>query len=242
MRKLFAFMALGTMLVVVATTAQAQRFGGGGFGAPSGSQLLANKGVQEELKLTEEQKTKIKEVTDKFAAEAKEKGFNKNAFNKDATKEEREKAFAKLREAAKEANDKQMKELTPILKEEQVKRLHQIEHQQMRLAVFTDADTAKALSITDEQKEKIKGIADEVNKDTAEIGTAIRNKEMDFKDGGKKMEAVRKDGMDKALEVLKDDQKAKYKAMVGEPFAYVPEFGGGFGGGGKGKNKKDKDK
>jgi hypothetical protein len=243
MRKLFAFMALGTILVVVAATAQAQR-GGGGFGTPSGYQLLANKSVQEELKLTDEQKTKVKEVTDKIFAEAKEKGFGggKGGFNKDATKEEREKALAKIREAAKETNDKAMKELTPILKEEQVKRLKQIEHQQMRMAVFTDAETSKALAITDEQKEKIKGIAEEVTKDTGEINTAIRNKEMDFKDGGKKMEAIRKDGMDKALAILTDDQKSKYKALVGEPFEYRAEFGGGFGGGFGGKGKKDKDK
>lgn len=238
MRKLFAFMALGTMLVVVAATAQAQRFNAGGF-QQSAYQLLANKSVQEELKLTDEQKSKVQEVTDKIRAEAKEKGFGGfgKGFGKDSTKEEREKALAQFREAAKATNDKAMKELAPILKEEQLTRLKQIERQQMRFGVFADAEFAKELGLTDEQKEKIKTIAEEVTKDTAEISTAMRNKELDFKDGGKKMEAIRKDGMEKVMELLKDDQKSKYKTLIGEPFEVRIEFGGGFG-----KGKRDKDK
>jgi hypothetical protein len=240
MRKLVAFMALGTILVVVAATAQAQR-GGFGGGTQSAYQLLANKSVQEELKLTDDQKSKVKEVTDKISAEAKEKGFGGFGKNfKDMSKEEIEKAMAKRAEATKATNEKAMKELTPILKEEQVKRLKQIEHQQLRMGLFTDPETSKALAITDEQKEKIKGIAEEVTKDTAEIGTAMRNKEMDFKDGNKKMEAIRKDGMDKVMAILKDDQKAKYKAMTGEPFEVRFEGFGGGGFGGKGKRDKDK--
>jgi hypothetical protein len=240
MRKLFAFMALGTILVVVAATAQAQR-GGFGGGTQSAYQLLANKSVQEELKLTDDQKSKVKEVTDKIFAEAKEKGFGGGGFKnfKDMSQEEREKAFAKIAETNKATNEKAMKELGPVLKEEQLKRLKQIEVQQMRMGAFTDAETGKALAITDAQKEKIKVIADETSKDTREIQTAIFSKEMDAKDGGKKMEAIRKDGMDKVLAILTDDQKAKYKALVGEPFEYRPEFGGGFGGG---KGKRDKDK
>lgn len=241
MRKLFAFMALGTILVVVAATAQAQR-GGFGGGTQSAYQLLNNKSVQEELKLTDEQKSKVKEVVDKIFAEAKEKGggFGGGFKNfKDMSQEEREKAFAKIAEANKATNEKAMKELSPVLKEEQLKRLKQIEVQQMRMGAFTDAETGKALAITDQQKEKIKGIADETGKDAREIQTAIFSKEMDAKDGNKKIEAIRKDGMDKVLAILTDDQKTKYKAMVGEPFEYRPEFGGGFGGG---KGKRDKDK
>ena len=59
MRKMFGLFVIGGLIAVVASDSNAQRpgggigFGGGGFG------LLLNKGVQEELKITDEQKEKI---------------------------------------------------------------------------------------------------------------------------------------------------------------------------------------
>jgi hypothetical protein len=241
MRKLFAFLALTSLVVVVSATAQAQRFGGGQFQTP-GYTLLTNKSVQEELKLSDEQKEKIKGIVDGIRADTKGKG-GFGEFKKDMSKEEMTKLFEKMAEQAKETNTKAMKQLLPLLKEEQVKRFKEIERQQMRTAIFTDADFAKEVGITDDQKEKIKGIVDEIGKDSREIQTAVRNKELDLKDGQKKIDAIRKDGLDRIMEVMKDEQKAKYKALMGETFEVKFDFGGGFGNFGKGKDKKtDKDK
>lgn len=239
MRRLLALMAL---CVLVVATAQAQR-GGGGFGggfAQSPAQLLANKSVQEELKLTDEQKDKLKTVGEKIAADMKGAFAGGAKLGKDSSKEDREKAMAKFQEVMKENNAKAMKEIAPILKPEQLTRLKQIERQQMRMNLFTDAEFVKEVGITEEQKEKLKSISEESGKDSREIMSAVRAKEMDWKDGLKKVEAVNKDAMEKAMELMKDDQKAKYKTLVGEPFELKMEFGGGFGGG-KGKNP-DKDK
>src|SRR5690349_6945819 len=70
-----------------------------------------------------------------------------------------------MQELTKEINDETMKGVSKVLKPEQLTRLKQIELQRASFAAFTRPDVQEALKLTTEQKEKVKTITDEANKD-----------------------------------------------------------------------------
>ncbi len=210
MRKLLAIGALFGLLTLV-TSAQAQRpFGGLGGGGGGGIFLLMNKGVQEELKITEEQREKIGEKAKGMAGKFQEV-FGKL---KDVPEADRPEKMQKL---MKEVNDTIMKEVGEALKPEQLKRFTQIQRQQSVAATLTtDEEAGKALDVTAEQKEKAKTIQEE---STKEIGQLFRqfNKE-NPSETQEKVAAARKEANDKALKVLTDEQRTKWKDLVGATF------------------------
>src|SRR5207245_5465174 len=139
-------MMLAALVVAVAVSPafgqrqQRQGQGRGGFGG-GGLGLLTQKPVQEELKLTEDQ---VKEVT---ALSAKQREAGQGL--QDLSQEERAQKRQELGKKSQEA-------LAKILKPEQQKRLKELTLQAGGvMAVTQDAEAAKALSITDEQKEKL---------------------------------------------------------------------------------------
>jgi Spy/CpxP family protein refolding chaperone len=177
---------------------QRQRGGFGGFGGGT-IFLLGQKSVQDELKLSDEQVTKVKELVDK----------QREAFQGlgDLSQEERR---SKFQEMAK-ANDKAVAE---ILKPQQLKRVKQIALQQQvsRALAFTlnNEEIAKALNITDEQKDKIREIQTKAREETQGLG---RDEE-----GFKKRQEVMKATNEKVMGVLTAQQKTRLKEMQGEPF------------------------
>jgi Spy/CpxP family protein refolding chaperone len=212
MRKLFGLMVVGGLIAFVASDSNAQRPGGfGGFGGGGGLTLLANKGVQEELKITDEQKEKI-------TAAAKEFGFGGGGFKKDQTKEDREKA-------RKEREEKTKKFIADTLKPEQAKRLKEIERQQNPATTLTtDEDVMKAVALTDDQKAKIKGLIEDNAKEMPKFG----GKDTNFKEMQEKITALRKELKEKTLKVLTEDQTKKWTELTGAAFEVKFE---GFGGG-----------
>jgi hypothetical protein len=219
MRKVLAFGVLFGLMAFIASDANAQRFG---FGGGGNLILLQNKGVQGELKLTDDQKDKLKATADEFGP----KMFEIFQKGKDLSKEDRE---AKIKEIQDAAN----KEVKTILKAEQMKRLTQISRQQDVLRTLTtDEDVTKALKFSDEQKEKLKGISDDVRKDMQELFQGFKKDGgTDFTEMQSKMTALRKEGKEKALKVLTDEQKTTWKELTGDPFEVKFD---GFG-----KKKKD---
>jgi Spy/CpxP family protein refolding chaperone len=194
MRKLLPVCGLLGLIVFVTTQANAQRPGGGGG---FGGSLVSNKSVQEELKFTDEQKEKVKAVTDK----------QRGSFTKlkDLSKEERA-------EKMKEMFAANQKEMAAILKPEQAKRLKQIELQQSTLRSLATDDVAKELKLSDEQKEKVKTLNEEYRKDSAEL------RKGDRKEMAEKRAALVKETNEKAAKILTADQQTKWKEMIGTPF------------------------
>src|SRR5262249_3970502 len=130
--------------------------------------------------------------------------------------EERQTKLKELQEAG-------TKEVNAILKPEQTKRLTQISRQQDVLRTLTtDEEAGKALKLSDEQKEKLKGINDDITKDMRELFKS--GMKGNFQEMQEKMAALRKEGKDKALKVLSDDQTKAWKDLVGEPFEVKFEF------------------
>lgn len=196
---------LAAAVVVMAVSpalaqAQQQRGGGRGFGG-GGIPLfyLTQKSVQEELKLSDEQVKKVTELQEK-QREAFQ-GFG------DLSQEERR---TKMQEMAKTQNEA----ITKLLKPEQLKRAKQIALQQQvsRTLAFTlsNEEIAKALNITDEQKEKVRDIQSKAREETQGLG---RDEE-----GFKKRQEIMKATNEKVMGVLTAEQKAKLKEMQGEPF------------------------
>jgi len=171
---------------------------GGGMGM-----LLGNTSVQEELKLTDAQKEKIKE----FSAKQREAQQGLRDLDQDERR-------TKMQELTKQAEAFAKETLTP----EQQKRIKQITLQTAGVGAFAMEDVVKELKITDEQKEKLKAINDQMRSDMREL----------FQGGGDqqenmtKMRALNKEAFTKATEVLTADQKKQWTEMTGKPFEMKP--------------------
>jgi hypothetical protein len=186
-----------------------------------GNQLnryLDSKEFQKELKLTDEQVTKAKAAADEV--------FKKHADDfKDIdfmSQEGREKMMAIGRTISNES----LKAMDGVLNADQMKRFKQIMLQQsIRMqgpAVYTDADIQKSLKLTDDQKDKIKTIIGDLNKDREELFKDIQGDPAKGREAFQKMGAMSKEAMDKASKVLTADQKKSLDELKGEPFEMPP--------------------
>ncbi len=199
------------LTVALAAPALAQRQpGGAGQGQGGIGQLLTNESVQKELKVEKEQADKLKDAVTKVTDAHKDE----MAKLRDLQGEERR---TKTQEMTKMVSAETLKAVGDILKPEQLKRLKQIELQQAGAQAYSRPDVVKTLGIKDEQKDKIKGIADDTQKQVADVrggtGTAAEKGEMQTK--------IRKEAAEKVTAVLTDDQKKMWKEMTGEPFTIV---------------------
>jgi hypothetical protein len=204
---------------------------GGGFGFGGGGSptfLVQNKAVQDELKMTEAQVTKIQEWGKEFFSKQREifekEGieFGKGGF----TPEMREKLAAVNVKVTKVA----YKDLEGILKPEQVERVKQISRQAAGVTAFQDAEVAEKLKLTDQQKGSIKGIVAEFQKDQQEvlgIGKG-KGKGGGFGKGGfdpekmaanqAKVQKLQKEAVAKVQDLLNNDQKKAWQEITGAPF------------------------
>lgn len=207
--KVLVSVGLAGLLVGSGISQQRGGFFQGGFGGMGGpGQLLRNTGVQKELKLSEEQIQKIGEVT----KEIQTKHQDDFAKVRELPQEER---GPKMREVMTAISEETQKALKEVLKPEQSKRLRQIELQNsMAVTVLTQPDVDKTLKLTDEQKEKIKTIAEDAQQEIR----GLFQPGGDPQEGFKKIAALRKETMERAVSVLNADQKKAWKDMTGEPF------------------------
>jgi hypothetical protein len=243
------FVAGSLLIVGIVAIVQAQPGGGRGFGFGGPQFLIGQKAVQEDLKVTEAQAEKLKDVTKDFgfggaklAEIYKDAGieFGKGGgFGKisDEDREKRDKAQAKVRDEA-------YKVLGDILNKDQIERLKQIERQQLGIRAFSDAEVESALKLTDSQKTSVKGISGDFDKERREIVTDATKDNKKGKFGGfqldpettKKINKVQKEAIGKVTDLLDDSQKAKWKELIGAEFD-LSKLQTGFGGFGKDKKK-----
>ncbi len=183
---------------------------GGGAGGPNNLGLLAQKSVQDELKLTEDQ---IKQVT-----EQSEKQRESRGSLQDLSQEERR---AKLTEQT-QASDKMV---AALLQPAQLKRLKQISLQQRGGRAFSDPEVAQSLALTDKQKELAATIQQGAQSEMRDLFQAGANEE-----ARTKMQEIQKKTSEQVLGVLTPEQQTKWKELTGEPFKgeiQQPQFRGG---------------
>ena len=164
--------------------------------------------VQDDLKLSTEQKEKVGEklqerVQDAMAFFQKLEG---------AGPEEREKELGGYRRKARENLAAFLKE---TLKEDQLKRLRQLELQQEG-AFALGGEAGKELKITDDQRRRFMGVVQEMQK---KIEPMIK----ETQSGGNpeeirpKVMKIRKEHEAKIESILTDAQKTQWKEMLGKP-------------------------
>ncbi len=208
MRTFLKLAAAFGLAVCLASSANAQGQGGG-------LNLLTNKSVQKELKLTDEQ---IEKAT-KASVELTEKFAERRAELRDMEPAERQEKSAAMNN---EIGVESKKAMEVILKPEQTKRFDQIALQAQGYRAFNMPQTQTKLKLTDEQKTKIKEMADEAQAQMREIFQSAQNGG-DRAEMMKKMTELNKTMNEKGASMLTDDQKKSWKDMTGEPFTVVQE-------------------
>ncbi len=225
MKRWQLFAAVVAVAAVVGTAqAQQPRPGAGGRGQQQPLHMLAltNEDLQKDLKITDDQKKSLKEVTDKAADIAKKRTELLTGGQPDREKmTELLTAGTKLAEEAKAATDK-------AFTDDQKKRIKQIDVQRMGFAAFANEDVVKAMKFTDDQKAKMKTMGDDYTKARADL-----QKEYGLGGGGgarpmidaekmaeytKKGTALSTETMDKAKKELTDDQKKAWAELTGAAF------------------------
>ena len=197
-------------LLAMPAGAQQPKHKGHGSRMPmgGGAGLVANQGVQKELKLTKEQTSKAEAV----ARAVREKYHGEFAKFDELDAQAR---FEKTAEIVRNMTSETNKGLADVLKPEQMKRYRQIQLQHLGLMAFTEPDVRSKLKLTDAQVDRIGRInadSQSQRRALAQGGGGTREEMR------KKAATLGKEGMDKALAVLSADQTQAWKDMTGEPF------------------------
>jgi hypothetical protein len=197
-------------LLAIPAFAQQPKHQGHGSRMPmgGGAGLIANKDVQKELTLTDEQTAKAEAV----ARVVREKHHGDFAKLDDLDALER---FEKTAELVRTMTGETNKALADVLKPEQLKRYRQIQLLHLGLMAFTEPDVRSKLKLTDAQVGRIGRINADSQSQRRALAQGAGGNRGDMQ---KKAATIGKEGMDKALAVLSADQKQAWKDMTGEPF------------------------
>lgn len=186
-------------VLVLATTAQAEDRKPTSFPSVPFHVLLANEAVQETLKLSADQKKGVEEI----AGEAKEalRGVNRL---------ERAERMKKQADVRQKLDDK----LGKLLKEEQLKRLTQIDYQQRGPLALSGKKVADEVDLTKEQRTEIRELSQKMNQEVAKLREGgTRGAELAEKSGKMRAEVG-----GKVAKLLNDEQKKKWTKLLGESF------------------------
>jgi Spy/CpxP family protein refolding chaperone len=168
--------------------------------------FVSREKVQEELKLSVDQKQKLREKLSDDVQETK-KVLSLKAG-------EREKAMRSLRQRSCKKLEVFLKE---ILTPQQLKRFQQLELQYDTPAVMLRPEIGDELKITDEQRKQFMGLVQMMQKEMEPLIKGSRS-------GGNPQEILpkvikmRQDCQGKIEALLSDAQKKRWKEMTGKPF------------------------
>ena len=223
-----SLVAMGLLALASLGSAQQGQGGGGGGGRQGGgrggqrgfggggavrlTQLLRNEQVQTELKLTDDQKTKIE------AMPRPQRGQGGGGGRTAPTAEEMTKQMTEDKAAT-----------SAILTPEQETRLEEIRIQVAGPNAVTMPDVQAALGLSDAQKAKLTDLQAKMREATTGMMEKARNGEIDRADMGPMMQKNNEIMATEVAKVLTAEQNAKLKAMGGAEFKM--ERRGGRGGG-----------
>ncbi len=196
--------------------------GRGGFfqagrGMSGPAALLSNPSVQKELGLDDGQLASMGEMQQAMRNSMRE------AFSQ-LQGTPREEMREKLQELMQETNTKVMSQVEKILKPDQMKRLKQINFQQIGILGYGNSkEMQAALKLSDDQTEKLKQIREDTQADVRELMQSLRGggrggDRNAFADLRKKSEALRTEAKTEAMDLLTSEQKTAWKELTGKPF------------------------
>ena len=176
-----------------------------------GSFLVFREKVQDDLKLTSEQKEKLEEHLQERLPDTMQFLQKLDGLKN----EEREKEINAYRPKAQE---KLAAFLKTTLKDEQLKRLRQLELQRdgTLVLVHGDGQIAKNLKVTDEQRKEFMGVVMDLQK---KIAPLIKEAQSggDAQEIWPKIMKIRREHESKIEALLTDSQKKQWKEMLGKP-------------------------
>jgi hypothetical protein len=196
---------------------------GSGRGATRGSLLglLGSEQVQREMKLTEEQTTKVNELVEKLGAEAREEYAALRDMDDAAQRR------AKYTELSEQIDDNVREQLRDVIEREQMMRLYQI-RMQVRAIVdsLSNEYVARRLELNEEQQKKVTEIRNRTQEKQWELYGAMRNAGDDQQSEViQKFRDLRSAAADEALAVLTAEQKEAFEKMKGEKFEFEYQRG-----------------
>jgi Spy/CpxP family protein refolding chaperone len=173
--------------------------GGGGRGPVSMARLATIDKVQDVLKLSDEQKEKIKKINDDV-------------------REEMRKAFQDGggRESMQKLGESSAKKLNEVLDEGQQKRLMGILIQLQGAGAVNDPAVAKELNITDDQKSKLAEAREENMKAMQGAFAGGRDQNGSREEMRSKMDKLREEANKKVMALLTSEQQQKLESLKGE--------------------------
>ena len=187
---------------------------GSGRGMSRGSLigLLRIEQVQKEMKLSEEQTAKVREVVEKLGTEMREQYTALREI------EDRQERMEKTAALSDEIDGKVREQLRDVVPREQMMRLYQI---RMQIRSVTDSlenrYVAGRLKLTDDQKAKLAEVAKEAQAKMSELYGKMRDASQDQRsEMYQKFRSIRSEGDEKALGVLTAEQKQAFEEMKGE--------------------------
>jgi len=198
------FVLAFSTLVLLASPALAQGRGAAG-GGPAGFLMAPN--VQQDLKLTDTQVKKVPETL----REIKDRHHDEYASLRDASYDVRWTKMAVLNEMVC-VEVKNALSLSP----DQSRRFDQIGVQAHGILAFACRAVDEKLKLTDDQKSKIREIAEATHNSFAGADNDNAS-EQERTEARNKRAVAHKENMTKAYALLTDDQKASWKELIGEP-------------------------
>ena len=206
-----------TMAVLIPAMAQPPAGRPGGpFGGRLGGPmlmvgLLRSPQVQQELKLTDQQRQQLEQLGEQWRE--KMRGL------RDLPPEERRQKGEGMRAEVE-------KQLATILNEQQMKRLKQIALQVEGYAALERPEIADQVGLTKEQRQKIRDILRQAAEKRRE---AFQQGQGDRQAAFQRMREIRQWVDGEIEKLLTAEQKKKWQELVGAPFKFEGGFGG-FGG------------
>jgi Spy/CpxP family protein refolding chaperone len=206
--------------VLVSVAAAQERTPGGrqGFGRMRGSfvELLSLEQVQKELKLSEDQIAKVKEIGEKLRTEMREQFAGLRDI------QDVQERRTKMTEASNQFDEKARGQFREVLSQEQMMRLYQI-RLQVRGAVYAlnNRWVADRLKLTDEQKKKAAELEKATEEKVSEASSPLRNLSQEERrekmaELREKISKMRSEAEQKAVGLLTAEQKETFEKMKGE--------------------------
>lgn len=201
-----SFVVAAVLVSPSSADAQNQRGGGRGFfGMQSGAKvfLVQAEPVQKELKIEDEQKSKLNAIAESYRNETRELlGTSREEF-----REKLEQNREKLAQLARDTE----KKIDEVLNADQQKRLNEISLQAMGPEALRREEVASKLKLTPEQKQKVEQVLDE---------QAEKRRDAFGQGGGGRdaFQRIREETDKQVAAVLTDEQKTQWKEMQGKEF------------------------
>ncbi|AKG22933.1 Spy/CpxP family protein refolding chaperone [Calothrix sp. 336/3] len=186
-------------------------------------ELMQNSQVKSELKLTDDQIAKLKQIDTNFRQKVKEKA---SGIKPESATEEQIKS---VRSDIEKLNQETRVEVGKTLNADQVKRARQIFLQLYGWGILTKDDFSQDLKLTADQTAKLNKLSDDTVQKMKDNWVAPKSdaspteKNQTLANNTKKMEQILKDSNQEAESYLTDEQKKTLESLKGAKFQLDPK-------------------